>query len=83
MSMKPLQVEILAEGDHVNELMIVVGGLVEVVRPAESVSAGGGNGGGGLGGGKENDSVHGGSVHEGSIGGGSYGGGMSVHLGSR
>lgn len=83
MSMKPLQVEILAEGDHVNELMIVVGGLVEVVRPAESVSAGGGNGGGGLGGGKEDDSVHGGSVHEGSFGGSSYGGGMSVHLGSR
>lgn len=27
-------VEILAEGDHVNELMVVLGGLVEVVTPA-------------------------------------------------
>jgi hypothetical protein len=29
------QVEILAEGDHVNELMIVVSGLVEVIKPSE------------------------------------------------
>lgn len=28
-------VEILSEGDHVNELMIVLGGLVEVVTPAD------------------------------------------------
>ena len=27
-------VEILAEGDHVNELMVVLGGLVEAVAPA-------------------------------------------------
>ena len=30
-----LQVEILAEGDHVNELMVVVSGLVEVAKPSE------------------------------------------------
>ena len=30
-----IQVEILAEGDHVNELMIVAGGLVEVVKPTQ------------------------------------------------
>ena len=30
-----VQVEILAEGDHVNELMIVVSGLVEVIKPSE------------------------------------------------
>ena len=30
-----LQVEILAEGDHVNELMVVVSGLVEVQKPSE------------------------------------------------
>ena len=29
------QVEILAEGDHVNELMVIVSGLVEVRRPSE------------------------------------------------
>ena len=29
------QVEILAEGDHVNELMVVVSGLVEVQKPSE------------------------------------------------
>lgn len=28
-------VEILSEGDHVNELMIVLGGLVEVGTPAD------------------------------------------------
>ena len=27
--------EILAEGDHVNELMVVVSGLVELRRPSE------------------------------------------------
>lgn len=49
----PLQVEILAEGDHVNELMVVVGGLVEIVRPTDQV----------LETGKDNDaSTHGGSV---------------------
>ena len=30
-----MQVEILAEGDHVNELMVVVSGLVEVAKPSE------------------------------------------------
>jgi len=30
-----VQVEILAEGDHVNELMVVVSGLVEVAKPSE------------------------------------------------
>ena len=30
-----VQVEILAEGDHVNELMVVVSGLVEMRRPSE------------------------------------------------
>jgi CRP-like cAMP-binding protein len=29
-----VQVEILAEGDHVNELMVVVSGLVEVLKPS-------------------------------------------------
>ena len=48
-----LQVEILAEGDHVNELMIVVGGLVEIARPSEHVMETG----------KDNDiSTHGGSM---------------------
>ena len=48
-----LQVEILAEGDHVNELMIVVGGLVEIARPSEHVMETG----------KDNDiSTHGGSI---------------------
>lgn len=28
-----LQVEILSEGDNVNELMLLVGGMVEVLRP--------------------------------------------------
>lgn len=62
------QVEILAEGDHVNELMIVVGGLVEVIRPAEHVLEQSGGGGG-----KDDDaSTHGGSVS-----------GHSMSLGSR
>jgi hypothetical protein len=29
----PVQVEILSEGDSVNELMLLVGGMVEVLRP--------------------------------------------------
>lgn len=29
------QVEILAEGDSVNELMLLVGGMVEVLRPGD------------------------------------------------
>jgi hypothetical protein len=33
-------VEILAEGDHVNELMVVVSGLVELRRPSEWLGAG-------------------------------------------
>lgn len=32
-TMIPLQVEILSEGDSINELMILVGGMVEVLKP--------------------------------------------------
>ena len=31
--LRPAQVEILSEGDFVNELLILVGGMVEVLRP--------------------------------------------------
>ncbi len=31
--MRVLQVEILSEGDFVNELLILVGGMVELLRP--------------------------------------------------
>ncbi len=31
--MRVLQVEILSEGDSINELMILVGGMCEILRP--------------------------------------------------
>jgi len=34
----PLQVEILSEGDSINELMILVGGMVEVLKPGKDGS---------------------------------------------